>query len=207
MKKDFKNKKIILASQSPRRHELIKRLNLDFEVVSPDFDEKLEDDNYSDKKIESLSLKKSRSVLRHTSNPSRTDFNSLKNSLIISADTVVVLDNKILGKPKDEADAKKMLRSLSGKKHFVVTAITVLDSDTRKFYNAVEKTFVTFCDLSDELINDYVQTKKPLDKAGSYGIQEMGSEFIKSVEGDLENVIGLPTKVLKTLLIQAGYEF
>lgn len=207
MKKDFKNKKIILASQSPRRHELIKRLNLDFEVVSPDFDEKLEDDNYSDKKIESLSLKKSRSVLRHTSNPSRTDFNSLKNSLIISADTVVVLDNKILGKPKDEADAKKMLRSLSGKRHFVVTAITVLDSDTRKFYNAVEKTFVTFCDLSDELINDYVQTKKPLDKAGSYGIQEMGSEFIKSVEGDLENVIGLPTKVLKTLLIQAGYEF
>lgn len=207
MKKDFKNKKIILASQSPRRHELIKRLNLDFEVVSPDFDEKLEDDNYSDKKIESLSLKKSRSVLRHTSNPSRTDFNSLENSFIISADTVVVLDNKILGKPKDEADAKKMLRSLSGKRHFVVTAITVLDSDTRKFYNAVEKTFVTFCDLSDELINDYVQTKKPLDKAGSYGIQEMGSEFIKSVEGDLENVIGLPTKVLKTLLIQAGYEF
>lgn len=186
---------------------MIKRLNLDFEVVSPDFDEKLEDDNYSDKKIESLSLKKSQSVLRHTSNPSRTDFNSFENSLIISADTVVVLDNKILGKPKDEADAKKMLKSLSGKKHFVVTAITVLDSDTQKFYNAVEKTFVTFCDLSDELINYYVQTKKPLDKAGSYGIQEMGSEFIKSVEGDLENVIGLPTKVLKTLLIQAGYEF
>ena len=204
MQKDFKNKKLILASQSPRRHSLIKKLNVDFDVILPTFEEKLETDEYTDSTIISLSLKKALSVL---DSQNKADKKSLKDSFVISADTVVVLDNKILGKPKNEAHAFEMLKNLSGKTHFVVTAITVLNADTKEAFSEVTKTFVTFQDLSDELIDNYIKTKKPLDKAGAYGIQEMGAEFIKNVEGDLENVIGLPTKSLKILLENAGYNF
>lgn len=203
MNKIFQNKKILLASQSPRRHALIKKLNVDFDTVNPTFEEKLESNIYTDEKIKSLSLQKALSVLENNG----TDKSPLKNSLIISADTVVVLDNTILGKPKDEQNAYEMLSSLSGKKHFVVTAITILDTDTKNIFSDIVKTYVTFCDLSEELIKNYIKEKKPLDKAGSYGIQEMGPEFIAKVDGDLENVIGLPTKALKELLIKAGYIF
>lgn len=203
MNKDFQNKRILLASQSPRRHSLIKKLNVDFDTTSPSFEEKLESNIYSDEKIQSLSLQKALSVI----NDNETKKNSLKNCLIISADTVVVLNNIILGKPKDKKNAYEMLNDLSGKEHFVVTALTVLDTDTKKIYNDIVKTYVTFCNLSEELINKYIKEKNPLDKAGSYGIQEMGPEFIAKVDGDLENVIGLPTKALKELLIKAGYIF
>ena len=203
--KYFNNKKIILASQSPRRHSLIKKLNIDFDVVSPNFDEKLDTDNYSDESIQSLSLKKAMSVL--DLNQQGTDFLLCKNCLIVSADTVVVLDNKIYGKPKNEENAKQMLKRLSGKTHFVATAVSVVDADTKKSVTRLEKTYVTFQNLSDELIASYVKNNKPLDKAGAYGIQEMGSEFIKDVHGDLENVIGLPTKTLKEILEEFGYEF
>lgn len=199
-----KQKRIILASQSPRRHELIKNLNVKFEVVNPTFDEKLDSDNYSDKTILSLSLNKALSVFELEKSPTDNFFN---NCLIISADTVVVNDNKIYGKPKDETAAKEMLRSLSGKTHFVVTAISVVDSDTKKSVSKLTKTYVTFQNLSDELIQKYVEEKQPLDKAGAYGIQEMGSEFIKEVNGDMENVIGLPTKTLKEILEEFGYQF
>lgn len=192
------NKKILLASQSPRRKSLIKKLNIDFATTSPSFEENLKSDDYSDEKIKDLSIQKGLSVIN--------DINP-QNTLIISADTVVVLNNKILGKPQNEAHAKEMLQNLSGKKHFVVTAITILDSDTKEIYNDIVKTFVTFCDLSENLIDKYIKEKKPLDKAGSYGIQEMGPEYIKEVDGDLENVIGLSTIALKRLLIKAGYSF
>ena len=198
MEKDFKNKKLILGSQSPRRHSLIKKLNVDFDVVKPNFDEKLDSDIYSDDKIKSLSLQKSLSILE-AENP--------KNSLVISADTVVILDSKILGKPKNETQAHEMLSSLSGKTHYVVTAVTVLDCDTKKYLCDTVKTYVTFQNLSDGLIDDYIKNFKPLDKAGAYGIQEMGPEFIKSVDGCLDNVIGLPVQRLKEMLIEMGYDF
>ena len=199
-----KQKRIILASQSPRRHELIKSLNVKFEVVNPTFDEKLDTDNYSDNIILSLSLNKALSVFELKKSSTDNFFN---NCLIISADTVVVNENKIYGKPKDKTAAKEMLRSLSGKTHFVVTAISVVDSDTKKSVSKLTKTYVTFQNLSDELIQKYVEEKKPLDKAGAYGIQEMGSEFIKEVDGDMENVIGLPTKTLKEILKEFDYKF
>lgn len=193
-------KKIILGSQSPRRHSLIKNLNVNFEVIVPDFDEKLDSDNFSDDIIKSLSFQKAQSILNKKTQ-------TIVNSFVISADTVVILENKILGKPKDEAEAIEMLKSLSGKTHYVATAVTVLDSDTKKSLTEIVKTYVTFQDLADELIKDYVKTFKPFDKAGSYGIQEMGKDFIKSVDGDLENVIGLPTNTLKDMLLSFGYEF
>jgi septum formation protein len=198
---NYGNKRIILASQSPRRHALLKKLGVEFVVIKPTFDEKLENNFYSDEKIEELSTLKAFSVLE-----SQDDF-TISDSIIISADTVVVLENEILGKPVDENNAKEMLRALSGKKHYVVTAISVLDTNTKKLFTDVVKTFVTFCELSDELIDEYVANKKPLDKAGAYGIQELNSDFIANVDGDLENVIGLPTKALKDLLIKAGYNF
>lgn len=188
-------KRIILASQSPRRHELIKKLNIEFDVILPTFEEKLSSDDYSDEIIKNLSLSKAISVLE----------NKISNSLVISADTVVVFENKIFGKPKDEKHAKEMLQKLSGNTHFVVTAVSVIDSDTKKSITKLTKTFVTFQKLSDELIDKYIKEKKPLDKAGAYGIQEMGEEFIKKVDGDLDNVIGLPTKTLKKVLEEFGY--
>ena len=206
MEKSFKNKNIILASQSPRRHSLIKKIVSGFDVVTPEFDEKLSSSNYTDDAIKSLSLQKALSVL-NTHKESGAGICLYKNCFIISADTMVVLDSKIYGKPKDEADALKMLKDLSGKTHFVVTAVTVLDSDTKKAITDVVKTYVTFQNLSDELISEYVKNRKPLDKAGAYGIQEMGSEFIKKVDGDLENVIGFPTRKVKEMLAQAGYIF
>ena len=206
MQNKFENKNIILASQSPRRHSLIKKIVSDFDVVAPEFDEKLDSSNYSDDAIKSLSLQKALSAL-NTYKESGAGICLYKNCFIISADTMVVLDKKIYGKPKDEADAFKMLKELSAKTHFVVTAVSVVDADTKKSFTDVVKTYVTFQNLSDELIESYVKTKHPLDKAGAYGIQEMGSEFIKNVDGDLENVIGFPTKKVKELLIAAGYVF
>lgn len=189
------NKRIILASQSPRRHELIKKLNIEFDVILPTFEEKLSSDDYSDEIIKNLSLSKAISVLE----------NKISNSLVISADTVVVFENKIFGKPKDEKHAKKMLQKLSGNTHFVVTSVSVIDSDTKKSITKLTKTYVTFQKLSDELIDKYIKEKRPLDKAGAYGIQEMGEEFIKNVDGELDNVIGLPTKTLKNILEEFGY--
>lgn len=189
------NKRIILASQSPRRHELIKKLNIKFDVILPTFEEKLSSDDYSDEIIKNLSLSKAISVLE----------NKISNSLVISADTVVVFENKIFGKPKDEKHAKEMLQKLSGNTHFVVTAVSVIDFDTKKSITKLTKTFVTFQNLSDELIDKYIKEKRPLDKAGAYGIQEMGEEFIKNVDGELDNVIGLPTKTLKNILEEFGY--
>lgn len=206
MEKRFENKNVILASQSPRRHSLIKKIVSNFDVVAPEFDEKLDSDNYTDDVIKSLSLQKALSAL-NTHKQSRAGICLSKGCLIISADTMVVFNNKIYGKPKDELDAQRMLSDLSGNTHFVVTAITVLDSDSQKYVSDVVKTYVTFQNLSEDLIKDYVKNKKPLDKAGAYGIQEMGSEFIKNVDGDLENVIGFPTQKVKALLEQMGYKF
>jgi len=189
------NKRIILASQSPRRHELIKKLNIEFDVILPTFEEKLSSDDYSDEIIKNLSLSKAISVLE----------NKISNSLVISADTVVVFENKIFGKPKDEKHAKEMLQKLSDNTHFVVTAVSVINSDTKKSITKLTKTYVTFQKLSDELIDKYIKEKRPLDKAGAYGIQEMGTEFIKKVDGELDNVIGLPTKTLKIILEEFGY--
>lgn len=206
MEKRFENKNVILASQSPRRHSLIKKIVSNFDVVAPEFDEKLDSDNYTDDVIKSLSLQKALSAL-NTHKQSGAGICLSKGCLIISADTMVVFNNKIYGKPKDELDAQKMLSDLSGNTHFVVTAITVLDSDSQEYVSDVVKTYVTFQNLSEDLIKDYVKNKKPLDKAGAYGIQEMGSEFIKNVDGDLENVIGFPTQKVRALLEQMGYKF
>ena len=179
---------IILASNSPRRKELLEKAGYKFEIISSDYDEKINGLNYSDSLVENCAYQKALDVRRKT--------NSEK--IIVSADTVVVLDNIILGKPKDKQEAKKMLTNLSGKTHFVATSICLIkDKNT---ICATAKTYVTFKKLKEEEIINYIETKNPLDKAGSYGIQDEGFDFALKIDGYLDNVIGFPTLLFKELL-------
>lgn len=183
-------KKIILASTSPRRRMILEDLGLKFEIIASDFEEKLESLDFTYDKIENLAYCKAEAVLNSIS----------ESALIISADTVVVLDCKILGKPKDSADAEKMLNMLSGKEHSVITSICVIDADSKKFEVQSCTTYVEFEDFDEKMAKEYVKNYKPLDKAGAYGIQEMPKGYVKNIKGSLENVIGLCPLVLKKIL-------
>lgn len=180
--------KIILASTSPRRSELLNKMGVEFEVIAPDFDENIDGKSFSYELIENIALNKARSVLLKIK--TKTPL------LIIAADTVVVLDDEILTKPKDENDAFSILKKLSGKKHFVVTSVAMVDCASLKEKTFSETSFVTFVPLSDEQISKYIKDKKPFDKAGAYGIQELPDYFNVKIEGCFDNVVGLPTSVL-----------
>lgn len=183
-------KKIILASTSPRRREILKKLKINFETMPSGYEEVLEEDSFTYEKIENLAFNKANFVAKEVK----------EDCLILGADTVVVLDNKILGKPFDENDAKSMLKKLSGKKHFVVTSICIIDNKSGRKINRSATTFVEFQNLSEEVITYYVENYKPLDKAGSYGIQELPDGYVKSIDGSLDNVIGLCSKTVIDIL-------
>lgn len=186
-------KRIILASQSPRRRELLKKLNINFSAVSPNYDEKIDTDIFNEKLIENIAEQKALSIL-----------NSVSHCIVISADTVVVCDNKILGKPKSKENAVEMLKLLSGKTHRVVTSVNIIDSSSKKSITRTETSFVTFNELDEKTIRNYVNTCNPLDKAGSYGIQELDETFIKDVKGSFDNIVGLPTEAVKEMLLEFG---
>lgn len=183
-------KKLILASSSPRRKEIFKSLYDDFEVIPSTYNEKLENHEFSYKKIENLAYNKALAVAKNINYP----------ALVVGADTVVVLNNTILGKPKDKDEAFKMLKSLSGKKHFVVTSICVIETPNmrKKLHSATS--YVEFENLTDEMITNYIEKFKPFDKAGSYGIQELPQGFVKHIDGSFENIIGLCPKALEKTL-------
>ena len=186
----YVKKKIILASSSPRRREILTKMGLEFEIIPSDYEEVFENFEFSYEKIEELAYNKAKAVADKTSEA----------SLILGADTVVVLNQKILGKPKDECDATEMLRSLSGNKHSVVTSICIVDSESSQEKILSTTSFVEFNILSEDLIKGYIKNYKPFDKAGSYGIQELPDGFIAEIEGSLENIIGLcPIAVNKLL--------
>lgn len=178
---------IILASNSPRRKEILKNAGYSFQSVASCYDEKINDKEYSDILVENCAKQKALSIKNKEN----------QNSVIISADTVVVLNNKILGKPKDKPQAIEMLKNLSDKTHFVATAIYITKGEQE--FLAVEKTFVTFRKLSERDILNYIETKRPFDKAGSYGIQDEGFDFATNIEGELDNVIGFPLKLFEKL--------
>lgn len=180
--------KIILASASPRRKHILDEMGLDFEIIPSDYEETLDNLNFSYEKIEDLAYSKAKSVQEKTDNE----------HLILSADTVVVLENKILGKPTDKQDAVAMLTSLSGKKHSVVTSICVIKNGTKKVLSTTS--YVEFEQLSDDLILNYIASYKPFDKAGSYGIQELPDGFVKAIEGSFYNIIGLCPNAVKEIL-------
>ncbi|MDD3435758.1 MAG: Maf family protein [Candidatus Gastranaerophilales bacterium] len=188
--------KIILASSSPRRKKILEEMGLEFEIMPPDYDEVFEDNLFSYEKIEQLAYNKAKAVL----NKIYLSHFTFHISLILSADTVVVLNEEILGKPQDEADAIKMLECLSGKKHSVVTSICVINTSDLQEKTLSTTSFVEFNILSDKLITDYVKKYQPLDKAGSYGIQELPEGFVKEIEGSFENIIGLCPIAVKEIL-------
>ena len=187
------NIRILLASKSPRRKELLNRLLPDFEIVPAECEEIMTKTDPGDI-VEELSLTKARWVFDKEKGPD-------SDLLVIGADTIVTFEGKILGKPKDEADAFNMLRMLSGKDHQVYTGVTLIryeraGEETCKTKTFHECTSVRFQELTDEEILNYIRTKDPMDKAGAYGIQGYASRFIPYIEGDYFNVVGLPVAAL-----------
>lgn len=182
--------KIILASSSPRRADILKKTNVEFKIIPSPYIEDHTTTVFSYEFIENLAYNKAKAVIPLIDEP----------SLIIGADTVVVLDNEILGKPEGRDGAFNMLKKLSGKTHQVVTSIVVINSGTGKIKKNSTTSYVTFENLTEEQINYYIDNYKPFDKAGSYGIQEMPDGYIKSYTGDLENIIGMSSASLKKLL-------
>ncbi len=175
---------IILASKSPRRKELLEQLDLSFEVKSADVDETMDVNIDVYQNVMNVAYSKGLEVFKM--NPE---------SLVISADTIVVLDGVIYGKPKDNMDAFMMLTKLNNKTHSVITGVTIINKDQKSVFYV--ESFVTFKNNTDEEILDYVKTKEPLDKAGSYAIQGIGKCLVDNFSGDLNNIIGLPLDKVK----------
>lgn len=179
-------KKIILASASPRRSELLKKAGVDFCVIPSTGEEKITASEPSEAVCE-LAEEKAVSVAQTMESPD-------EGTLVIGADTIVVSEGRILGKPVDEEDAVQTLKKLQGNTHQVYTGVAVLERNDGKWirHTFSECTDVTFYPVSDEEIEAYVRTKDPLDKAGSYGIQGPWGIYVKGICGDYKNVVGLP---------------
>lgn len=184
------NTPIYLASKSPRRKHLLELLNLKFETFSVDLNEEILDGEHPVKTVKRLSSQKLEEARK-----------TIPDGIIITADTIVVLDEQIIGKPKDEADAERILKSLSGKTHAVYTGFAVSNSEKNITLVEYEKTLVTFRHLEKEEILDYIKSGSPMDKAGAYGIQDdFGAVFVRRIDGCYYNVVGLPlTKLYDTL--------
>ena len=186
---------IILASQSPRRRELLGQMGLKgFKVLSPEVDEHVEGNPDPASLVEQLSLRKASAVAQ------RAD----EGDLIIAADTGVVLDGAVLGKPADEREAFAMLSALSGNRHHVYTGVTVLQGG--RTLTAHECTTVTFREVEPHEISSYIATGEPMDKAGAYGIQGLGAMLVSGIEGDYFNVMGLPVFRLSRILADFGLD-
>jgi septum formation protein len=184
---------LILGSQSPRRKELLKATFLNYEIEISDIEEKSDVEPIEDFVMD-LSLIKAQDVLKKCKN-------KYENPLVLGADTIVVINDKVLGKPKSRVEARSMLSSLSGNKHEVLTGVSLI-SETKKMC-FFERTSVEFEMISDDLMDLYLNTEESMDKAGAYGIQAYALAFIKKINGSYSNVVGLPTN----LVIQKLKEF
>lgn len=171
--------KLILASASPRRRELLQDLGYPFEIITADCKEIIDPDLSIAEAIQQIAYQKAETVWKVN-----------KDAIVIGADTMVCYGGKMLGKPKDRNDAKQMLEMLSGKTHMVISGVAILSQDKKEtFY---EETRVAFYPIEEELLNKYLDSEEPYDKAGAYGIQGMGKLFVKEISGDYFNVVGLP---------------
>ncbi len=177
---------IYLASKSPRRRKLLNQLGINFKSFSVDLNEEVVDGEHPVKTVKRLALHKLEVAKR-----------KVRKGIIITADTIVVLDKKIIGKPENKKEAKLFLSKLSGRTHTVYTGFAVYNSDTSKTILDYEKTFVTFRVLNKKEISDYVDAGSPMDKAGAYGIQDdFGAVFVSKINGCYYNVVGLPLSKL-----------
>lgn len=174
---------IILASQSPRRKELLKKITKEFTVIPSNFDESTVHVSACDLPGE-LSKMKAYDV-----------FQKYPNDTVLACDTIVILNDEIMGKPHTKEKASEMLHKLSGKKHVVISGYTLINKD--KEITRTVRTYVYFNNLSDELIEKYIESGSPMDKAGAYGIQDKEFDLVNHIEGSFDNVMGLPTEDLK----------
>ena len=177
---------VYLASKSPRRKKLLSQLNIKFKVIDIHINEENKNGESPAGMVKRLSKEKLAKARE-----------KINDGVIITADTIVVIDNKILGKPKNKKDAENILKKLSGRTHTVYTGYSVFNCRNNKFITSYEKTSVTFRKLEQDEIKNYIASGTPMDKAGAYGIQDdFGAVFIKKITGDYYNVVGLPLSSL-----------
>ncbi|MEK7334675.1 MAG: Maf family protein [Candidatus Binatota bacterium] len=185
--------RLILASTSPRRREILGLLGLPFEVIAPGFDELASSDRPVEDEVLDFALGKARSVARD--NP---------NSIVIGSDTMILINAKKVGKPDGIADAKQILRSLSGKTHRIFTSVAIVDGSGGPGLRIVEEVSVRMRDYSEKEIEDYLSCNESLDKAGAYSIQGRGRALIESIDGDYLTAMGLPLKPIAAYLKSRG---
>jgi septum formation protein len=185
---------LVLASKSPRRAELLRRLGLEFRIVAAEVDESYIDHEMPADHAERLAREKAITIARQESG-----------ALVIGCDTIVIIDSDVLGKPRDEAEALRMLLRLAGRDHEVITGVAVASGE--RLYSAIERVRVRFRSLDRSECEAYVATGEPMDKAGAYGIQGFGSALVDSIEGDYFAVVGLPVSRTLQLLNRAGWRY
>lgn len=183
--------KLILATSSPRRKELFEKFNIDYLAVDSNIVERLDPDDTPLQYAMRMAFSKAYSVSK-----------SYEEDIVIGSDTIVVYNDEILGKPKDEEDAYRILKLLSGNEHLVITAISIINLASNTKVVDYDLTKVKFRNLSDDTILKYLQTKESLDKSGAYGIQGFGGLLVESIAGSYYNVIGLPLVKLDEMLIK-----
>jgi len=180
-------KPFVLASQSPRRKQLLEQVGLTFTIIPSEVEEKILNTDSPEEVVASLAHQKAMDV-----------FSRHSDQLILAADTVVTIDEMILGKPVNKQEAKNMLQQLSGRDHHVLTGVTLLSKNKQMTF--VEKTHVHFYPLTNEEITSYISSGEPFDKAGGYGIQGLGSTLVEKINGDYFTIVGLPiAKVVRAL--------
>jgi septum formation protein len=192
--KDLADQKVILASSSPRRHQLLELIGVAHEIRPADTDETYIQGEVAAAYAERLARDKAERIAADN-----------RDAVVIGADTIVVVDGNVLGKPRDETDAARMLKMLSGRAHVVMTAVAV--SHESRIASAVENVTVTFRDLSDDEIASYIVTGEPMDKAGAYGIQGYGATIVRRIDGDYFAVMGLSLVRLVELMDQLGIRY
>lgn len=185
--------RLVLASASPRRRDLLEGLRLAFEVRSAEIDESVLADEAPDDHVLRLARAKAQAV-------------ALPGELVLAADTVVVLESGILGKPDGPREAQQMLRQLTGRQHEVYSGVALFEPASGAIVAATDRSEVSIADLSDDEIQWYVSTGEPLDKAGSYAIQGLGALFVESITGNYTNVVGLPLPLTRSLFQELSYD-
>jgi len=178
----------VLASSSPRRISILQKLGLPLIIFPPRYEPRVRSDDPR-RYAELTALEKARSVAGY-----------FDDSIVIGVDTIVTLDGEIIGKPRSDEDAKKILRMLSGRKHEVISGVALIDTDTSMEVSSTEVTRVWIRNMSDEDIEWYIRSREPMDKAGAYAIQGLGSLFIERIDGDFWNVVGFPIGLFRQLL-------
>jgi len=173
--------KLILASTSPRRKRILEQVGFQFQVIASDFEENMTINKKPKELVKYFSFKKAEAVVK-----------KLKKGIVIGADTIVVCLGEIMGKPKGEKDAKRMLKKISGRKISVITGFTIWDVETNKKITRAVESSLYIKRLTDQEISNYIETKEPLDKAGAFSVQGKGALIVKKTEGDYQTIVGLP---------------